>query len=243
MKEKNNHYIQRDPHMIRSNNQSGFTLIELIVVMVLSGILLGVMVMAFTGQSRSYNTQQDISTLQEDMWAALQLISRDVHMAGYDKKTTAGSKIIAATALTFNATQDINEDGALGGNEEDIKYSFVTPPAGSIASLMRSTNGGADQPVIDNLTHVGFDYRTITISGNDPWAWAWTAAPADLTTIRVVRVCMQGRTARQTSTVQDTSSFFPPLSNAPDWTPTAATVGAFQFRTMCVEIQCRNFID
>jgi prepilin-type N-terminal cleavage/methylation domain-containing protein len=247
--------------MMQFNNRSGFTLIELLVVMVIAGMLLGVMVMAFTGQSRSYNSQQDISRLQEDMSAALQLMSRDFHMAGYDPTTKAAPLtlpipnqfIIAADATHFHALQDINGNGAFlpattaANPDENILYSFVTPAAGSTASLMRSSNGGAAQPLVDNLTQVGFDYMLITKNGNDPWTWAWTTAPtaADLPNIRVVKVCMQGRTARQVqeSTVKDTSSFNPPLSNAPDWTPSAATVGMFQFRTVCIEVQCRNFID
>jgi prepilin-type N-terminal cleavage/methylation domain-containing protein len=260
-----NIFIQREPFMIQSKNQSGFTLIELIVAMVIAGLLLAVMVMAFTGQSRSFNTQQEISTLQEDMWAALQVLSRDIRMAGYDPTgkaaplTTPAGKyadefIYEASSTAFDAFQDINgsspglpPNGTLTDPEEHIRYSFTTPAAGSTASLTRSTNGVAAN-VIDNLTHVGFDYRIITKSGNNPWTWVWknTAtgiAASDHPNIRVVKVCMQGRTARQTSTATDKSSFHPPLSSAPDWTPAAADVGKYQFRTMCIEIQCRNFID
>ena len=231
--------------MIKAKNQSGLTLVELMISMVISGMLLAVMVLAFTAQSRTYNTQQEISTLQEDMKAALQLMSRDIRMAGYDPFGTAGSSIIAATATTFHATQDLDDSGGLGGPEEDIFYSFVTPAAGSTASLSRSTNAGLPQPVIDNLTHVGFEYLVVTPNAGAPATrtWKFIALPGDLANIRAVNVCIQGRTPRQTSTTQDTATFMAAFNTPPgavDWSPTAANRGRFQWRTMCAEVKCRN---
>jgi type IV pilus assembly protein PilW len=226
--------------MIRGNNQSGLTFIELMIAMVIAGLLMAVMVMAFRGQSRTHNTQQEISTLQEDMWSALQLISRDIRMAGYDRTATGIFGIIKATATEFQATQDINENGVLlpvaTNPEEDIRYALTG------TSLGRSTNGGALQPVIDNITQLAFEYESITKNGNNPWVWNWSQTPGDLTAVRVVKVCMQGRTPRQTSTTSDSSAFNPPLTSvALNWTP--ANPGEFQWRTMCIEVQCRNFQD
>ena len=213
--------------------------------MAIAGLLLGLMVLAFTAQSRTYNTQQDISTLQEDMKSALQLMSRDIRMAGYDPHGTAGASIVSATATTFHATQDLNGNGSLvnpnlpANPDEDVLYSFVTPPAGSTTSLFRSSNGGTPQPVIDNILNLAFAY--LTTSGT------WILPPVDSTTVRAVSICMQGRTARQTSPVKDTSAFNPTpyINNPPDnppvfynWTP--ANPGNYGYRTMCIQVVCRN---
>jgi type IV pilus assembly protein PilW len=234
--------------MIKANNQSGLTLIELLISMAIAGMLLAAMVLAFTAQSKTYNTQQEVSTLQEDMKAALQLMSRDIRMAGYNPTGSPGFSIVAATSTTFNAAQDFNGDGVPGGPEENILYSFVTPAPGSTATIMRSTNGGALQPVIDNITHLGFEYLMVTdgASPTSPSVRTWKYIPApiagDLPNIRAVKVCIQGRTPRQTSTTTDTGAFWAAFnSGAVDWSPTSsANRGKYQWRTMCVEVKCRN---
>jgi type IV pilus assembly protein PilW len=227
--------------MMKGNNQSGLTLIELLIAMGIAGALLSLMVMSFSGQSQIYNTQQETSTLQEDMWAALQLISRDIRMAGYDPLASGNFGVVTATRTKFESTQDFNNSGVLGdGPNETVQYEMTGN------SLGRATNGGALQPIIDNITQLAFEYETLNTTAV-PWAWAWNdwIANPPLTTlenIRVVKVCMQGRTPRQTSTATDTSTFNPPLIAAPNnWTP--GTPGRFQYRTMCVEVQCRNFQD
>jgi prepilin-type N-terminal cleavage/methylation domain-containing protein len=224
--------------MKKRNSQSGLTLIELLISMAIAGVLLGVMVMAFTGQSSSYNSQQEISTLQEDMWASLQLMSRDIRMAAYDRANTGGPAIVQADATHFRATQDLNQDGDTDDPNEDIMYQL------NGTSLGRSTNKGLPpfQPVIDNIENLAFEYEVITKNGSNPWLWGWLQVVPDPTLIRVVKVCMQGRTNRQTSVGTDTSNFIPPFNSvALNWTPAAGD--HFQRRLMCIEIKCRNLID
>jgi type IV pilus assembly protein PilW len=231
--------------MKKRNNQSGLTIIELLIAMAISGGLLAAMIMSFTGQSSSYNAQQEISTMQEDMWAALQLISRDVRMATYDRAGSGLPVVMTATAANFRATQDINQDGDTDDPNEDIMYQL------NGTSLGRSTNGGIPgsfQPVIDNIENLAFEYQTVTKSGNDPWLWAWnswaiTPSAATLENIRVVKVCMQGRTNRQTSIGMDTTNLVPPFNSGVPAGWTAVPADRFQRRIMCVEIKCRNLID
>ena len=229
--------LEWDRYMAYKTNQSGLTLIELLISMALSGVLLALMVLAFNAQSRSYNTQQEISVLQEDMKAALQLMSRDIRMVGYDPQGTAGAKIETLTGMTvFRASEDLNGDGTLSASET-IQYSLVG------TSLVRMAGAG-NQPVIDNVTHLAFEYLTITSGGaTAPWNSVWMQNPGatDLQNIREVKVCIQGRTARQTSTMTDTSTINPPsntLGQTLNWTP--ANPGKYQYRTLCVQVGCRN---
>lgn len=246
--------------MIRGNNQSGLTLIELLISMAIAGGLLAVMVMAFTGQSRSYNTQQEVSSLQEDMWAALQLLSRDIRMGGYDP-SEIGTAVFGVTAAIANpavgalsqleVTQDLDSSGTYNPTispEEKVLYSFTQPAVGSATSLFRSSNGGTAQPLIDNITQLDFEFQTITMNGSAAWTAAWTRTPtaAQRPLIGTVKICMQGRTPRQTSTSIDTTGAFNPPSNTGvlAWTPVASAQGNnYQYRTMCVEVKRRNFLE
>jgi len=55
---RNSSSIGDEHFMERENRQSGFTLVELMVAIVISSVLLAGMILAFTAQSRTYNTQE-----------------------------------------------------------------------------------------------------------------------------------------------------------------------------------------
>jgi type IV pilus assembly protein PilW len=236
--------------MIKLKNESGLTLIELLIAMAISGVLLGAMLMTFHGQSTSYNSQQEVTSLQENMWAALQLMSRDIRMAGYDPLGTAKAGITLATDTSFEATADINEDGDLTdpgpppGTDpnEDIKYWLD-------GTTLKRTVDGSDQPVMNNVTKLAFEYKTATSIGPSlPVTWEWkdfsgaAATTAEMATIKVVKVCLQARTTHPTS-IKDTSSYEPTYYTPTPpttyhWTPAAP--GRYLYRTMCIEVKGRN---
>ena len=226
--------IGQEQFMAKENNQSGFTLVELMISMAVSSVLLAAMVMAFTGQSSSYNTQEEITALQEDVRAAMDLMSSEIRMAGYNPTGNADSQILLATGTQFQFTQDITDDAGTGASDgdtddanENIRYAINTNN-----SLGRETGGaGGLQPIAENITNLAFEY--LLDDGT------WTQAPTNLKKIRAVKISILGRTPRQTSSATDTSAFKPPLSStASDWTPAAP--GKYQWRMMSVVVQCRN---
>lgn len=225
--------LDQEQLVVTHISQSGFTLIELLIAMAISLVLLAGMVMAFSGQSRSYNTQQEITALQEDLRASLDMMSSEIRLAGYDPTKGANAKVIKATGTEFQFTSDITDDAGTGPGDgdtddgnENIRYALS-----AANSLGRDTGGGL-QPLAENIEHLAFEY--LMDDGT------WTPAPAltDLEDIRAVKIAVMGRTPRETSSATDTSAFKPPLAAAPDWTP--ATPGKFQRRMMSVVVQLRN---
>ena len=224
--------------MVTHKSQAGFTLSELLIAMAISLLLLAGMVMAFTGQSRSYNTQQEITALQEDLRASLDMMSSEIRLAGYDPTKKAGAKILKATATEFQFTLDITNDAGTGPSDgdtndanENIRYAISG--TGSLGRETTTASGASGlQPMAENIEHLAFDY--LMADGT------WTSGPAltDLKQIRAIKIAVLGRTARGTSTATDSSAFKPPLSAAPDWTP--AKPGKFQRRMMSVVVQLRN---
>ncbi|TKB26447.1 prepilin-type N-terminal cleavage/methylation domain-containing protein [Desulfopila sp. IMCC35006] len=219
--------------MMEDIGQKGFTLIELMVAMAISGMLMAVVAMAYTGQSRSNNTVQDVSSLQQDMRSALQLMAREIRMAGYNPKS-AGAKIELATATDLRFTEDIDNDGTIGSGE-DIRYAI-----NSNGALGRETGGGGGlQAVAENIDQLAYEYLLDDAT--------WTQTPADLTKIRAVKIMILGHSDRETAGVVDTSTFTPPLQTIvppavapapPDWTP--ADPGGYHWRMMSLIVQCRN---
>jgi len=211
--------------------QQGFTLLELMVAVAISGMLIAVVAMAFTGQSKSYNAGQDITSLQQEMRSALQFMAKEIRMAGYDPTGSSGAKIITANATTFEFSQDLTEDGDTNDADESIRYATYVNGDG-IKCLGRKSGAGVSQPVAENIEQLMFEYYL----DND----TWTRAPASLKNIDAVKIMILGRSARQTAGQVDNSTLKPPVTSGaqPDWTPAAP--GNYHWRIMSLIVQCRN---
>jgi type IV pilus assembly protein PilW len=226
---RNSSSIGQEHFMERQNRQCGFTLIELMVSMVISGVLLAAMVLAFTAQSRTYNTQEEIATLQEDLRASLGMMSSEARMAAYNPTGGSNAEIITAAANGFRFTMDLDADGKTDGTNEDVRYGINTN--GSLGRETSGTGTGALQPMAENIEQLAFEYL---VDGS------WVATTTETKKIRAVKICVLGRTARKTSGAADNSTFNPPLATAPSpvWTP--ATPDGYQRRMLSVVVKLRN---
>ena len=66
----------------RSKNQ-GFTLVELLVAMAIATVVLTAIFFTFKSQQDSYVVQSQVAMTQQNVRGAMQMISRDIQMAGY----------------------------------------------------------------------------------------------------------------------------------------------------------------
>ena len=67
----------------RSSKEQGFTIIELIMAMAITLVVMATVFSTFKSQQDSYVVQSQISATQQNLRAALFMISRDIQMAGY----------------------------------------------------------------------------------------------------------------------------------------------------------------
>jgi type IV pilus assembly protein PilW len=63
---------------------AGLTLIEVMVAIVIALILLAVTISVFVGNKRAYSEQEELGRLQENARYALESLTRDIRMAGYN---------------------------------------------------------------------------------------------------------------------------------------------------------------
>ena len=61
----------------------GVTLIELMIVLVIAGLLVGGIYTLFATQQRSYFVQDRVAGVQQDARAVLTIMARDIRMAGF----------------------------------------------------------------------------------------------------------------------------------------------------------------
>jgi prepilin-type N-terminal cleavage/methylation domain-containing protein len=66
----------------RATPQAGLTLVELMITIVISSIVAGSTFVFFVGQRRVYDTQMKVLNTQQNLWAAMETMSRFVRAAG-----------------------------------------------------------------------------------------------------------------------------------------------------------------
>lgn len=218
------------------NRADGFTMMELLVYLALSTGLLAIMVMAFTGQSSSYNTQDEIAEIQQNIRAAMNLMANELRMAGYDPTFSKNAGIVTAVnnTITFSYLVDSYPDPVDGIiNRDDslrtVTYDLYDAYGDGDMDIGREV-GGVKRAIGENIEALGFEYL-------ENGAWVATATnPAKITMIKIM---ILGKTQRPLSRSPDTSSFVPPtVVNVVDWTPVPPD--SYNRRMMSVQVQCRN---
>ena len=131
-------------------NSHGFSLIELLVAMAIFAVLMASVTMAFHTQQQSQVREQMVLEMQQNVRGALQLMEREIRMAGYDPTVVWGTDgvdndgdddidesdeaqndLAAALGITMAQTfelrfgMDLNGDRDLGESNERIAYGFA----------------------------------------------------------------------------------------------------------------------
>jgi len=157
---------------------SGFTLVELLIALALTGVVLGAAVTTFVAQRWSYARQEHVTAMTQGTRAAMEMVTRDVRMAGYNPARTSFD------GITYDPTHihiraDLNGDGDTAEANETIVYAYNT----ATHQLMRETDGSS-QPIAEHIEAFTVDY----VDG----AGTSTTTTAN---IRQIRITITARTA------------------------------------------------
>jgi type IV pilus assembly protein PilW len=157
----NGFYMQKE----KRKTTSGFTLIELIIAMSLGLIVLGSLYGVFTMQNRTASVQEQIADMQQNARAGLEILMRDIRMAGYNPSKTipwtsgTAPAITAATANSLSMVADLNGNGNTATDasnlEETITYDLYHD--NGVSCLGRTANG-TRQPVVEHIESLAFVY-------------------------------------------------------------------------------------
>jgi len=160
------------------NNNRGFTLIELLIAMAVGLIVLGAVYSVFIIQNKTYKVQEQIAEMQQNARAAMDMMTREIRMAGYNPAGAAFDGVTYSTSQ-LQIRADLDGDGTPDDANENIIYSHDT----ANLQIDRDTGGGA-QPLIENVQAFTFEYLD-----GDGTATTTTA------NIRQVRITITMRTA------------------------------------------------
>jgi type IV pilus assembly protein PilW len=184
----------------------GFTLVELMVTLVVAFLVIAAVYASYVVQQRTQVEQQQVTRIQQNLRAALDMMTREFKMAGYDPTLTGEYGIITANSTTFAFEADLCEDGddtpnptgtvcpgpvdASGIPEDDEK-----PNAGKLleeqyayqlvgTDLVRTPGGTA---IAENIEQIEFSYLMKNGSVQQ------IVPAAQLENIRAVRVTLLAR--------------------------------------------------
>ena len=143
----------------KKEKNSGFTLVEFLIAMALALLIIGSLSSAFLSQRKTYAVQEQITAMTQDARAALDMISREVKMAGYDP-TGAGIVGVPYSATQLQILMDINDDAGTGegdGDTNDSNENIIYTYDSTNKQIDRNT-GGSTQPLAENIQSFTFQY-------------------------------------------------------------------------------------
>jgi len=135
------------------NTEHGFSLIELITALGISGIVLAAVTATFISQSRSYDAQEQINGMQQAARAAMDIITREVRMGGYNTNGGLTFDGIIYDTNQIRVQANLNDDGDTGDANEDIIYAYDT-----VDDVITRETGGNTETLVEDIDVFTFQY-------------------------------------------------------------------------------------
>jgi type IV pilus assembly protein PilW len=147
-------------HRLKLRKTEGFTLTELMVSMAIGMVMLAAVTTTFMLQTKTYNAQQQINEMEQNARGVLDVITRELKMAGY--KPNGGS----FSGVTYSTTQlmiqtDLDASGGISTSttaNEQITYAYDS----TNKQITRAVGTGSALVLADNITAFTFSYLDST---------------------------------------------------------------------------------
>lgn len=230
------------------HDNQGFTLVELMITVAISGMIMAAVYSAYLAQQRTATAQRQVVEMQQNIRAAMNVMMQEIRMAGYDPTDDANASILTAGVGRMGFTQDITDDdgdgdsdGDVGDANENVTYGFKDADDATldgvadagVASLGRNTGSGF-QPIAENIQAI--ELRYLDDNG---------VVTADLNDIRTVQISILARAGNPDPKFTNATEYRPASGGV--WDLNGAATGNanppndnFRRRLMITTVQCRN---
>ena len=188
--------------------QTGMTLIEIMIAMLIGAFLLGGVIQIFIGSKQTNRMQEGLSRLQENGRFALDFLAKDIRMAGYREclTFTVPTPITGTNDTGLNSSDTITiqlSTGACGANVvSTIAYS-VQNGAGGQPALFKRNDAAAAQELVEGIENMQILYGVDTNNPHDGANYYVPADPAlDWPNVVSIRISLLVRTIDDNLTAQ-----------------------------------------
>ena len=238
-----------------ARKESGFTLVELMLALLLTGITLAVIYKTFTIQRTIYLSQDMVIEVQQNLRAVLGIMVRKIRMVGYDPQKTGQfgfknlpgigapdyGRVTSSSGICFYV--DINGNGTVDSDpDEQVAFRLNVAQDGTSLDgspgrepdyvLRRYSTGTVKwQPMAENIEALNFVY--LDEEGKPIPEDSLASRLAD---IRSVQIAIVGRTKRQEKNYKNYTIF----RNLQNQIIFSAPGDGYRRRMVTATVRCRN---
>ena len=227
------------------HSESGFTLVELLITMVISGVIMAAVYAAYTVNQKVYTEQQHVVYMQQNIRASLQVLGREIRMAGYNPAGGSGSGIVDALPGSVRFAMDLNEDGDVTDTDEDVSYQLYVAGDG-IKKLGRKdhtpppppppASPPVNQAVAEHIDAIEFYYTLVKkVGGAVTVSQKLNPTAAELSEIQAVTMSILARAAYPDPKFTNTMTY--QTASGAAWGPYNDNL---RRRLLVTTVQCRN---
>jgi type IV pilus assembly protein PilW len=228
----------------------GFTMTELLVAMAITAVVMAAVFSTYKSQQDSYVVQEQVAETQQNLRAALYMMSRDIRMAGYDPTGKAKTGFVtdlpapnngkgaATTASKIAYTVDANGDGTIDNNdEEQAAYRLDTSDTNNVKLQKYEPGSTSWVTIAEYIDALNFVYLGAQPNGTTPPpVLDPVGTPSDLNKIRSVQVTLVARARGKSQDFTDKQSY----ENMQGTEILAPQNDTYRRRILSTTFQCRN---
>jgi type IV pilus assembly protein PilW len=166
-------------------NNGGFTLIELMIALALGMIVMASVATTFTTQTRAYSAQEQINQMEQNARGALDIMSREIKMAGYKPNGGSVTGVVSYTSTSLTIQADLNADGAISTSASDyeqIAYAYDS----TNKKITRQVGGATAATLAENISAFAFTY----------YQASGTTTATSATNIRRIKIAITAKTEK-----------------------------------------------
>ncbi len=188
------------------NYKNGFTLLEILISLALSGIIITGIFSAYIYQLKLYKKEKLMIDMQQNIRAGMHFMETELRLTGHDPlksiynstnlsiKSACNESIHFTTDITDNSESG-NPDGDYNDKDENIIYSLYDSGSDGDTDLGRKKQNGKNQLVAENIDALNFIY----MDGDSPISILGINTPcvtSNIKHIKLVQISIVARVAK-----------------------------------------------